>query len=72
MNDLVALAVDRATELYGKQFRDGVFTAATFSKAITDLAGLNATIDGRLVRVILSGRPDVDCLGEGMYRRVRK
>jgi len=69
MNDLIALAAYMATEYYGGK-NDGTFNAAGFSQALTKLAGVNSTIDGRIVRVILTGRPDIKVLEGGCHYRL--
>jgi hypothetical protein len=68
MNDLIALAIQRACEKFGS--RD-VFSGACFSHALTGLAGLKDPIDGKLVRAILTGRTDVVPMeGGSHYRRI--
>lgn len=69
MNDVIALAVDRAVLRFGNR-SDDTFNAAGFSEALMAIAGLDGAIDGRLVRAILTGRPDVEPLGEGMFRKL--
>jgi hypothetical protein len=70
MNDLVALAAERAANYFGGN--DGVFNAAGFSNALTELANVNGIIDGKIVRVILAGRSDIEVLKGGChYRLVR-
>ena len=65
MNDLVRLAIDRACDSMGG--RDGLFSAAGFSIAMTKLAGVNNQIDGLVVRTILTGRDDVTPLKDGCH-----
>lgn len=69
MNDLVALAIDRAVDRFGGT--DGIFNAAGFGIALMQLAGLKGVIDGHLARAILTGRTDVAVLAGGAhFRRV--
>lgn len=70
MNDVVALAMDRAVQSFGNR-GDGAFNAAGFGQALMQIAGLNGVVDGLLVRAILTGRPDVEVLkGGAHFRRV--
>lgn len=66
-NDLVRLACERACDIHGS--RD-MFNAANFSKSMTNLAGVDSVIDGRLVRAILCGRRDIEPLGDGCHFRL--
>jgi len=71
MNDMVRLAMERAVRAYGDK-GDGLFNSASFSIALTKMAGLeSSTVDGHLVRVILAGRSDVQPVGaRGDYYRL--
>ncbi len=73
MNDLIRLAMEQAAMSFGRGGNepDGLFSAAGFSEAMMRLAGLNGTIDGLLVRVILAGRPDVDPGPDQCHYRLR-
>jgi hypothetical protein len=69
-NDLVRLAIDRAVKRFGDK-GDGLFSAAGFSVELIGLADLRGSVDGHLVRVILTGRADVSPEPDGAhYRRV--
>lgn len=69
-NDLVGLAMDRAVKSFGG---DGIFNAAGFSNELMRLANLKGSIDGHLVRAILTGRADVMVLhGGAHYQRITK
>jgi len=67
MNDCVRLAVEEAVRSYGDS---GIFNAAGFSNALMRLAGLKGEADGRLCRVILSGRTDVQVLSGSHFRLI--
>jgi hypothetical protein len=70
MNDLVSLAMFRATEKFGGT--DGIFNAACFSAEFRRLAGVDGLLDGRVVQAILCGRSDVVPLkGGAHYRHVQ-
>lgn len=71
MNDLIHLAAERAVQLFGDK-GDGIFNGAGFSKAFTRLADVNGPIDGRVVRAILTGRPDIELLYGGSHYRLLK
>lgn len=68
--DLVRLAINEAIVRFGDE-GDGVFNAANFSVAFCDMLGIRGTIDGVVVRGILSGRSDVEALRGSHYRRIR-
>lgn len=69
MNDVIAFAMERAVVRYGPRGEDGLFSAACFSEAMLMIAGVDGVLDGRIVRAMLTGRPDVEPLGDGMFRR---
>jgi len=69
MNDLVRLAMDHAIRGFGGH--DKVFNGAGFSVAMKSISCVDQTLDGRMVRAILTGRPDVEILaGGGHYRLI--
>ena len=69
-NDLIRLAIDRAVDDFGNR-SDGLFNAAGFGINLMGIANLTGTIDGHLVRVILTGREDVAVEPDGAhYRRI--
>lgn len=60
-NDLIRLAAERAVEAFAPS--DTIFNAAGFSNAFLQLAGVVGTsLDGRVVRAMLAGRPDIEVL----------
>lgn len=63
--DLVRLAMNRAAERFDP--RDLVFNAANFSHAFMELAGLEGSLDGRIVEAMLCGRPDCEQLSGGSH-----
>ena len=68
MNDMIRLAVDRACEDFGDP---ELFNAAGFACAIKDLSRTKGVLDGRVVRVLLTGRSDVMPETDGShYRRI--
>jgi len=66
MNDIMHYLAHRATILYGGP-ADGKFTAACFCQATADVSGVKCILDGMVVRVLLTGRPDIEVLGNGYY-----
>lgn len=69
-NDLVRLAIDRAVDCFGNR-GDGLFNAAGFGIELMGLANLKGSVDGHLVRAILTGRDDVAIEPDGShYRRI--
>lgn len=67
-NDVVRLAIDRAVKRFGDK-GDGLFNAAGFGIELMKLAGLNGSVDGLLVRAMLTGRPDVMPEPDGAHYR---
>lgn len=66
MNDAVRLACEQAVELFGV---GDTFNAANFAAVAARMANLEGRMDGRYVRLILAGRPDIEVLkGESHYR----
>ena len=67
--DLVHQAMQEAAARFGGS--DGILNSAGFGLALTDLAGMvTRGLDGKLVRAILSGRPDVQELPGGSHFRI--
>lgn len=58
MSDLIRQAMQEAVKLFGGE-SDGMFNAACFSTAFIKLAGVRSSLDGHIVRAMLTGRPDV-------------
>lgn len=70
MNDLIYLIAERAV----KDFNDpigNVFNAASFGNHFMKIAGSTGILDGLYVRVMLTGRSDIEILGGGYYRLKR-
>jgi len=67
MNDLVNFAMERACEIFSSD--DKTFNNSSFSKALQEIGGLQSVIDGRIVRMILLGRNDVEMLPGGCHYR---
>ena len=71
----VRRAIERAVEFYGGEDgsrQEGVFNLACLSQALMEQAGLRGAVDGRLCRVILAGRDDVEQFGPSdCYYRLR-
>lgn len=66
MNDLVRLACEQAIDLFGT---GDTFNAANFAAVFARMAGLEGRMDGKYVRLILAGRPDIEVLkGDCHYR----
>jgi len=70
MSDLIAFAMKQAARDFGGD--DGVFNAAGFSDAFTRLSRTKSPLDGRVVEVMLWGRPDVDQLSGGSHYKLRQ
>ncbi len=68
LHDNVYLAMIQASQNFGGS--DGVFNSAGFGSALRKNAGLKGGLDGRLVRSILSGRPEVQPLRGGCHWQV--
>jgi hypothetical protein len=66
MNDVIRLAAEEAARNYGNN--ENIFNAAGFSNAIMRIAGLKGAIDGRLVRILLAGRQDIEILSNSYYK----
>lgn len=69
MNDLIRLAMLRATERFGRT-GDCIFNGCNFSQAFTELAGVATQLDGKVVQAMLCGRPDVEVLKGGAHYRL--
>lgn len=69
MNDLIRLAMEHAVRDFGDN-GDGVFSAAGLSSALCKFADVRGPLDGKVVRVILAGRPDVELLKGGCHYRM--
>jgi hypothetical protein len=66
MNDLLQLCIERAC-YYEPKEKMHVFTAACLSEHLMKSSNLIGTIDGQLIRTILTGRPNIVVLGSGYY-----
>lgn len=65
-NDLIRLACETACDKFGVA---DTFNGASFSAEFTRLAGVEGVLDGRVVRAMLTGRPDIEILhGSAHYR----
>ena len=69
MNDLIRLVAERATESFGGS-NDGVFNSAHFSNEFIKLSPTSEQIDGHLVRMMLTGRDDIEVLSGGAHYRL--
>ena len=70
----VRVAIEQAVKLYGGagSEQEGVFNLAGLSAALMAQAGLRGVVDGRLCRVILADRNDVEEYGPSdCYRRMK-
>ena len=67
MNDLIQLAMIRATEKFGDAT---MFNEANFGEALMQLSGSCGTMDGRVVAAILCGRSDCERLSGGSHYRL--
>lgn len=68
--DVVRLAMLDAVVAFGHGGPPGVFNAAGFGLAFCRRAGVQGSLDGKLVRAILSGRSDVKVLAGGAHFRL--
>ncbi len=70
MNDLIRLAASRACDSFGGN--DGTFNAAGFSQEFIKMSPTSNQIDGHIVRMMLTGRPDIQVLkGDAHFRLVQ-
>ena len=67
-NDLVGLAMIRATRMFGGT--DRVFNNAGFAQAFKKIVGMKTALDGNYVRAILCGRSDCVLLKGGSHYRL--
>lgn len=70
-NDLIRLVMERAARRFGGS--DGTFNSAGFGVEFCKAAsstGYGGSIDGKLVRAMLTGRQDVEVLKGGAHFRV--
>jgi hypothetical protein len=65
-NDVVRLAALQAADDFGGH--DGTFNAAGFGQALCRIAGVDSSLDGRIVRALLFGRTDIEPLHGAHYR----
>lgn len=71
MNDLIRLAIDMACISYDANSDDGFFTSAGFAKAIRKLSETDGLMDGKVVRIVLTGRTDIELMkGGSHYKRI--
>ena len=68
MNDLISFVMEHAAKQFGG--KDGTFSAACFANALRSISQVNQLLDGKMVRALLVGRPDVKFLGGAHYRLV--
>lgn len=68
MNDMLHFAMHRACIIFGGG--DQTFNLAGLSGALTTIAGITGALDGRSLRALLVGRPDVDVLSGGSHYRL--
>lgn len=67
MNDLIHFVMEQAV----RRFNSGdKFNGAVFSAAFMQTAGLDGSLDGRVVRAMLCGRDDVEVLDGGSHYRM--
>ena len=66
-NDLVRLACERAVDRFGT---GDTFNSANFAAVFSELAGVQERLDGRYVRALLTGRPDVEVLNGNAHFRL--
>ena len=65
-NDLIRLACERACDRFGAA---DTFNGSSFAAVFAELSGCEGRIDGKYVRAILTGRPDVEVLhGSSHFR----
>ncbi len=72
MNDVVRLAIDEACMSMDSKDKDGLFSASGFASVIKRMSCTEGLLDGAVVRLILTGRHDVEPLYDGChYRRLK-
>jgi hypothetical protein len=65
-NDMLRFTMEKAAQRFGGG--DGTFNAANFSNALRETSGVAQTLDGKMVRALMVGRPDVRVLPGSHYR----
>ena len=71
MNDLIRLAASRAVDSFGGSGdTKNVFNGAGFSQEFVKMSPTSEQIDGHIVRMMLTGRPDVQVLSGGAHYRL--
>lgn len=68
-NDFIRLVAERAVDNFGGR-QDGMFNAAGFSTSLRKMSGVEQTLDGKMVRAVLAGRPDIEPLAGGCHFRL--
>ncbi len=68
MNDLIRLAAERAAVAFAG--RAGEFNGAGFSQQFILMSPTSEQIDGHIVRLMLTGRPDIQVLRGGSHYRL--
>ena len=71
MNDLIRLVCERAVQRFSHDPKNlKVFNGAGFSQALVAMGSTTTQIDGHIVRMILTGRDDVQILAGGAHYRL--
>lgn len=70
MNDMVHYMALRAVDRFGDEGEKNVFNGACFSQAMIDITGVKVTTDGRVVRALLTGRPDIEIMSGGSHYKL--
>ena len=71
MNDLIRLAASRAVNNFGGSGETkNVFNGAGFSQEFVRMSLTSEQIDGHIVRMMLTGRPDIEVLKGGAHYRL--
>ena len=69
MNDMLHFAMLRACIIFGNQ-GDNLFNNVSLAQALSSISGVDAVLDGSLVKALLVGRDDVEVLSGGCHFRV--
>jgi len=70
MNDMIHYIAVRAIQRFGTEGEKNVFNGTCFSQAITDVTGVKAETDGRVVRALLTGRSDIEIMSGGSHYKL--
>lgn len=68
--DMIRVVAEGAVRSFGPKKSDGIFQASNFACAFREVTGIQVTLDGQVVRAMLSGRRDIVPLAGGATYRL--